>query len=551
MKSFKYWQWRTIIATMIGYALFYFVRKNFSFAMPGLAAEYAISNTSFGIILTIVGLVYGLSRFFNGIIADRMNGRYHMSIGLLLCALTSLAFGFIPSLLGVEIGVAPHALIVCFGVLLVLNNIFQGSGFPPVTRLLTHWVPPHELATKMSIWNTSHSIGAGLLAILCGFIMGNMGSNLSTDEMSVDRITRNYITINFKDDIKKSDQHIASVDRIKITEQDNNLIALVDYSYKPNYKNGETVKQIYYFDYATFCKVRDLIAANKDISTEQIASDLSLSEPHAKAFQSIVTRTTNAGAWRWCFYLPAFLALLGAFGLFTALRDTPKSVGLEELQNKTSGVNENSSTAEHRAFVRKKVYGNPLIWILAIANFFVYVVRFAALDWGPTMLTESKGLTLAMATTLCIVFEFIGGNIGMVFWGWLTDKFFKSKAHQTCVLCMAGAAASVAVFWAIPEGTAWWIQILPFTFIGFFVYGPQALLGISAANQATNRAAATANGILGIFGYASTLISGVGFGYVAQHYGWNGAYLTILIMSLLGVVTLLTMWNAPANGYED
>ena len=78
-----------------------------------------------------------------------------------------------------------------------------------------------------------------------------------------------------------------------------------------------------------------------------------------------------------------------------------------------------------------------------------------------------------------------------------------------------------------------------------------SLLGIPAANQATNRAAATANGILGIFGYASTLISGVGFGYVAQHYGWNGAYLTIFIMSVLGAVTLLTMWGAKANGYED
>jgi sugar phosphate permease len=106
-------------------------------------------------------------------------------------------------------------------------------------------------------------------------------------------------------------------------------------------------------------------------------------------------------------------------------------------------------------------------------------------------------------------------------------------------------------FWAIPEGSAWWIQILPFTLLGFFVYGPQALLGISAANQATNRAAATANGILGIFGYASTLISGVGFGFVAQHYGWNGAYLTILIMAILGALTLMTMWSAKANGYDE
>ena len=79
-KRFKYWQYRTIIATMIGYALFYFVRKNFSFAIPGLAAEYGITNTSFGLIMTVVGLIYGLSRFMNGLIADRMNGRWHMSL---------------------------------------------------------------------------------------------------------------------------------------------------------------------------------------------------------------------------------------------------------------------------------------------------------------------------------------------------------------------------------------------------------------------------------------------------------------------------------------
>ena len=106
-KKFQYWQYRTIIATMLGYALFYFVRKNFSFAIPGLAAEYGISNTSFGIIMTVVGLIYGLSRFLNGLLADRMNGRWHMSIGLLLCVAASFAFGFSPAILGVELGVAP------------------------------------------------------------------------------------------------------------------------------------------------------------------------------------------------------------------------------------------------------------------------------------------------------------------------------------------------------------------------------------------------------------------------------------------------------------
>ena len=57
IKRFKHWQLRTIIVSMIGYAVYYFVRKNFSLAMPGLTAEYGISNTSFGIVIGIAAVV--------------------------------------------------------------------------------------------------------------------------------------------------------------------------------------------------------------------------------------------------------------------------------------------------------------------------------------------------------------------------------------------------------------------------------------------------------------------------------------------------------------
>ena len=43
-KNFKAWQWHTIVVSMIVYAIYYFVRKNFSIAMPGLTAEYGIST---------------------------------------------------------------------------------------------------------------------------------------------------------------------------------------------------------------------------------------------------------------------------------------------------------------------------------------------------------------------------------------------------------------------------------------------------------------------------------------------------------------------------
>ncbi|MDR1724619.1 MAG: MFS transporter [Tannerella sp.] len=441
-KLFKRWQVRTIIVTMIGYALFYFVRKNFSMAMPGLNADLGISKVNLGIFLTLNGLIYGLSRFVNGIFADRLNARFYMATGLLLCAVANFAFGFGEDISAWITGEPSgsnftNTLILFMGILWVINGLLQGAGFPPCARLLTHWIPPKELATKMSVWNTSHSIGAGLVVILCGYIMGNMG------------VGENHV-----------------------------------------------------------------------------------------------------GAWKWCFWIPAGISFVGAIMLFVFLRDTPSTVGLPELPGTETKKDESEKSAETKAFLRKKVFGNPLIWILGVANFFVYIVRFSVLDWGPTLLKQSKNVSMESAGWIVALFE-IAGIIGMLVAGWATDRYLKGRAHRTCVFCMLGTLIFVLIFWQLPSDAPVWMLFATLCATGFFIYGPQALIGIAAANQATKKAAATANGLTGMFGYASTAVSGVGFGYIAQHYGWNLAYITIIVMAFIGMGVFMLMWNAKADGYEE
>ncbi|MBR2961991.1 MAG: MFS transporter, partial [Alistipes sp.] len=184
-KKFKYWQWRTIIGTMVGYIFFYLIRKNFSFAMPGLTAEYGISKATLGGILSAAGFLYGLSKLINGMLADRINGRWHMVTGLAVCTVTAVLFGFGAKIAAAIAGVAEGeafigTFVLVLSVLWIINNIFQGCGFPPCSRLIPRWVPSSELSTKMSLWNTSHSIGAGLAGVLCGvLIMGSMGTDMS------------------------------------------------------------------------------------------------------------------------------------------------------------------------------------------------------------------------------------------------------------------------------------------------------------------------------------------------------------------------------------
>src|SRR5690606_17638519 len=91
--EFRYWQNRILLSSMIGYAFFYFVRKNFSFAVPQLMQEYGLSKRDLGLVTTAHGLVYGLARFANGVLADRVNARWFMATGLVVCGLLNLIFG--------------------------------------------------------------------------------------------------------------------------------------------------------------------------------------------------------------------------------------------------------------------------------------------------------------------------------------------------------------------------------------------------------------------------------------------------------------------------
>ena len=74
-----------------------------------------------------------------------------------------------------------------------------------------------------------------------------------------------------------------------------------------------------------------------------------------------------------------------------------------------------------------------------MGNFFVYIVRFAVLDWGPTMLKEHLHMDISHAGWTVAAFE-IAGIAGMLAAGWATDRFFGGRAPRTCVICMLMAA---------------------------------------------------------------------------------------------------------------
>ena len=204
---------------------------------------------------------------------------------------------------------------------------------------------------------------------------------------------------------------------------------------------------------------------------------------------------------------------------------------------------------DHGAFVRRQVFGNKYIWMLATANFFVYTIRYAVFNWGPTMLTEYKHIKILHAAGMLAGFE-VFGAIGAILGGWVTDRYLGGRAARTCVFFMVMAGISVLLLWKIQVQSEFLTTGL-LCATGFFIYGPQCLLAIACVNLATKRAAATAVGLTSIFGYASTTLSGYGLGYVVQRYGWNAGFAGLIGCAVIGTVLFILAWPAKAHGYKQ
>lgn len=271
--------------------------------------------------------------------------------------------------------------------------------------------------------------------------------------------------------------------------------------------------------------------------------------------------------WRAVFWGPAILGVVTALFLWWRVRDTPESLGLPPVesnwdrpeekevgftqfepasQDREAGPigagSETTQQEELSSLVRRRVYRNPAIWLSCLANFFVYSVRYGVLNWAPVYLTEVKGISLVKAGLMTGTFE-LAGLVGCLVAGWATDRFYSSRRAPVCVFWMLACCLFVFLFWKAPQGNIAWATFC-LAGVGFTVYGPQFLGGLMSADLAGKRAAGTAVGFHGFFGYLSGLLSGMGVSFVVTHWGWDTAYALILLCSLLAALSFVPIWNA-------
>ncbi len=401
---------QVFISIFVGYAAYYFIRKNYSMAVPYLIETYGYSRTQVGFVASAFGISYGISKFIMGLISDRCNPRYFMATGLILSGVVNLMFGFASS-------------IAILFTLMFLNGWFQGMGWPPCGRTMSHWFSNHERGFKMAIWNVSHNVGSSSVPILA--------------------ITGMYIF----------------------------------------------------------------------------------------------------NTWRGMFYFPAMLSILVGILVMIFLRDTPQSVGLmpiEDYRNDHSPLSENIEDKEREMTSKEILFGhvlnNKYIWLIAVANLFVYLIRYGVLDWIPLYLKEAKGYDIKSAGLAFSLYEWLAIP-GTILIGWLSDKAFNGRRAPMAIICMIGVFIAIIVYWQCKSMLVINIAVAS---IGFLIYGPVMLIGVAAIDSVPKKAAGTAAGFTGLFGYVGgVVLANLALGAIVDSYGWNGGFLFMLSSCLLAIICLL------------
>ncbi|CDF97903.1 Putative Glycerol 3-phosphate transporter [Avibacterium paragallinarum JF4211] len=272
-------------------------------------------------------------------------------------------------------------------------------------------------------------------------------------------------------------------------------------------------------------------------------------------------QATAKDVWQQALYYPGIAAMIAAIPVFLVMKDTPQSCGLPAIEKWRNDYPDdyNEKTYENDLSTKEifvtYVLKNKLLWYIAIANVFVYLIRYGVLKWSPVYLGEVKHFNIKGTAWAYTIYE-LAAIPGTLICGWVSDHLFKGKRGLTGFIFMILTTIAVVALWlnpATPEaelaqyaGKAWYenpYQLTDFilmTTIGFLIYGPVMLIGLHALELAPKKAAGTAAGFTGLFGYlGGTVSASAVVGWAAEYYGWDGGFYVMITGGILAVLLLL------------
>ncbi|WP_060988086.1 MFS transporter [Photobacterium leiognathi] len=161
--TYKRLRWQIIITTFLIYTVMYISRKAFAAAAPLLMTDLGMTTVQFGLASSIYYILYGVSKFSSGLLADKINPRLFLAPVLVVIAIINVGIGMTNSV---------NMLLALY----CLTAVVQGCGFPPIAKAISQWYSKSERGGWYSLWNTSHNVGGALAPLIASAVIAYNGN---------------------------------------------------------------------------------------------------------------------------------------------------------------------------------------------------------------------------------------------------------------------------------------------------------------------------------------------------------------------------------------
>ncbi|XP_076875391.1 glucose-6-phosphate exchanger SLC37A4b isoform X2 [Brachyhypopomus gauderio] len=151
--GYGYYRCVIFISMFLGYVLYYFNRKTFSFLMPSVMEEITLDKEELGLITSSQTLAYAISKFVSGVLSDQLSARCLFSAGLFIVGVINVLFSSSSS-------------VVVFTGLWFVNGLGQGFGWPPCGKVLRKWFEPSQFGTWWAVLSCSMNLAGSLGPVL-------------------------------------------------------------------------------------------------------------------------------------------------------------------------------------------------------------------------------------------------------------------------------------------------------------------------------------------------------------------------------------------------
>ena len=222
--------------------------------------------------------------------------------------------------------------------------------------------------------------------------------------------------------------------------------------------------------------------------------------------------------WRWVFWFPAIITIIGALHWALRIRNGCENEGFETVERIDAALK--YAGIKHSLGIILK---DKKVWFASLCLFGLNIVRYGFLDWAPTYFFEVQKASISIAAYKTLIFP-IAGAAGALSSGWLAEKVFKQKKAIVAAIMLLMLAAAIWFFVKIPVGN-WVLSLVVLAIIGFLTFGPHMMIvTILPMDLGTKERASSVAGFIDGWGYIGAALTGVGTGFLLDHFGWHTAF---------------------------